>query len=179
MKIWTTQKGDVLGGNKCSNVSKFLINLHENSHKNEIEAGLWDGLILRYVELDSSEILHLEDDRILKGGAVSVVYGPMGLQVCIFIIKDIVPVKFRRYVCIHETVEWSRFNHWYAVQDEFKAAEEELTKEDFREYCHFRLTMHENDIETIREIRAWVSKKARKVLTRIQREMGIVLRQKK
>jgi len=155
---------------------EFLENLYK-LRKNEEITDFNDGLILRYVEIDSSEIRELNENIALKG-AVSYAYGLMGGKTGILILRDVVPKKFRRYVAIHETVEVVTGNHWYAVQDEFKAAEKELSKENFKEYCEFRLKMHKNNIKTVKEIRGWVSARTKRVLSNVQKELGIVLRKR-
>jgi len=163
--------------NKAEDI-RFLKNLYELRKKEMIEISLDDlGLILRYIEIDSSEIQGINDKIALKG-AVGFISGLFGMETGFFILRDIVPEKFRRYVAIHETVEGITHSHWYAVQDEFKVAEKELSAEDFKDYCRFRLKMHENDARTVKEIRRWVSDHTKRILSGVQKELNIVLRRR-
>lgn len=138
----------------------------------------WNAMILRYVELHSSQFRGLKEDPFMKG-AFSFSAGPHGLEEGIIILSDVIPKKFVRYVVIHQTnmLIWDK--NRFAVEDEFNAAKAELSKSDFWEYCLFRLNMHRDSVDIITEMKMSVSEDVQKILKQAQVQSGIVIMEKK
>ncbi len=94
-------------------------------------------LLLRYVLIKSRD-LPRGFDLEKYGSAFALLQGTAGINSRIFICKDLVRPEYNRYLAIHETVEAIYFNHYYALQIEFEAAEAEMPAEAFTRYCRYR-----------------------------------------
>ena len=120
-------------------------------------------LILRYVEIVLKDTPEIDDPK-ARGGGMTILCGPFGLNEKIFVFSDIVPEKYRRYVAIHEVCETIHHNHWWAIQDEFQAAEQELSAEEYKQFIRWRMNFYKDNIKTLKEIQHWVSGATRKII---------------